>query len=137
MFKLIGKLFGGKNPVDSITGMIDQFSYSKEEKAQFKLELEKFFAQAEMEMQKEVSDRWKYDMQSDSWMSKNIRPLVLAYLVAVTSVLIVLDAVETIQFKVADHWVSLLTTILVTVIAAYFGGRSVEKARKNRKQDTK
>lgn len=77
----------------------------------------------------EISKRWSYDMQSDSWLSKNIRPLVLAYLVVLTTLYIILDsAIE--NFQVAEHWVTLLTSILLTTIAAYFGGRSFEKTRK-------
>ena len=83
----------------------------------------------EAEMQKQVTERWKMDMNSDSWLSKNIRPLVLVFLVAATVLLIFIDA-GVISFKVQDKWTDLLQLVLITVIGAYFGGRSLEKVKK-------
>jgi len=83
----------------------------------------------EAEMQKQVTERWKMDMQSDSWLSKNIRPLVLIFLVVSTVLLIFIDA-GIIQFEVKSSWVDLLQLVLITVIGAYFGGRSLEKVKK-------
>jgi hypothetical protein len=68
-------------------------------------------------------------MQSDSWLSKSIRPLVLAWLVICTTLLIFIDA-GVIMFTVEDKWVDLLQLVLITVIGAYFGGRSYEKIKK-------
>ena len=83
----------------------------------------------EAEMQKQVKERWKLDMNSDSWLSKNIRPLVLVFLVIATVLLIFIDA-GFINFKVQDKWTDLLQLVLITVIGAYFGGRSLEKVKK-------
>ena len=83
----------------------------------------------EAEMQKQVTERWKLDMNSDSWLSKNIRPLVLVFLVTATVLLIFIDA-GVISFKVQDKWTDLLQLVLITVIGAYFGGRSLEKVKK-------
>ena len=83
----------------------------------------------EAEMQKQVTERWKMDMNSDSWLSKNIRPLVLVFLVVATVLLIFIDA-GVISFKVQDKWTDLLQLVLITVIGAYFGGRSLEKVKK-------
>ena len=83
----------------------------------------------EAEMQKQVTERWKVDMQSDSWLSKNIRPLVLIFLVVSTVLLIFIDA-GIINFEVKASWVDLLQLVLITVIGAYFGGRSLEKVKK-------
>ena len=80
-------------------------------------------------MQKQVTERWKMDMNSDSWLSKNIRPLVLVFLVVTTVLLIFIDA-GVISFKVQDKWTDLLQLVLITVIGAYFGGRSLEKVKK-------
>jgi mannitol-specific phosphotransferase system IIBC component len=68
-------------------------------------------------------------MASDSWLSKNVRPLVLIFLIFNTMLLIFIDA-GFISFKVEDNWVGLLEVLLLTVIAAYFGGRTWEKTRK-------
>jgi len=83
----------------------------------------------EAEMQKQVTERWKMDMQSDSWLSKNIRPLVLIFLVVSTVLLVFIDA-GVISFEVKASWVDLLQLVLITVIGAYFGGRSLEKVKK-------
>ena len=83
----------------------------------------------EAEMQKQVTERWKKEMQSDSWLSKNIRPLVLVFLVVSTVLLIFIDA-GAIKFTVQDKWTDLLQLVLITVIGAYFGGRSLEKVKK-------
>ena len=68
-------------------------------------------------------------MNSDSWLSKNIRPLVLVFLVVSTVLLVFIDA-GAINFKVKDSYVDLLQLVLITVIGAYFGGRSLEKVKK-------
>jgi hypothetical protein len=68
-------------------------------------------------------------MQSDSWLSKSIRPLVLGWLVVSTTLLIFIDA-GVIEFVVEDKWVDLLQIVLITVIGAYFGSRGLEKIKK-------
>ena len=68
-------------------------------------------------------------MNSDSWLSKNIRPLVLIFLVVATVLMIFIDA-GVLAFEVKDTWVDLLQLVLITVIGAYFGGRSLEKVKK-------
>jgi hypothetical protein len=81
------------------------------------------------EMQKQVTERWKFDMNSDSWLSKNIRPLTLIFLVISTVLIIFIDA-GALQFEVKSSWIDLLQLVLITVIGAYFGGRSLEKVKK-------
>lgn len=84
-----------------------------------------------LEMQ-EVTKRWQYDMSSDSWLSKNIRPLTLAFLTATLFIYIILDS--SIQgFKIDDNWIDLLSSLLLLVYGGYFGARTVEKVVKNRK----
>ena len=80
-------------------------------------------------MEKEISSRWNADMKSDSWLSKNVRPLVLVFLVVSTVLMIFIDA-GTISFVVEPKWTDLLQLVLITVIGAYFGGRSLEKVKK-------
>ncbi len=74
----------------------------------------------------EVSKRWDSDMKSDSWLSKNTRPLSLMFLTISMVFLILLDSLE-IAFEVDTEWVELLKTLLVTVYIAYFGSRGAEK----------
>ena len=80
-----------------------------------------------VEMQ-EVSKRWSSDMSSDSWLSKNTRPMSLIFLTISMVCLILLDSFN-IQFSVDSSWVDLLKTLLVTVYVAYFGSRGAEKFR--------
>jgi len=77
----------------------------------------------------EVSNRWKSDMKSDSWLSKNTRPLSLIFLTISMVLLIVLDSFD-IGFNVDNSWIELLKNLLVTVYVAYFGSRGVEKFKK-------
>jgi hypothetical protein len=78
-----------------------------------------------MEMEN-VSTRWTSDMKSDSWLSKNTRPLALIYLTFAATFLIVVDSFHT-KFDVDIAWVELLKTLLITVYVAYFGSRGAEK----------
>jgi len=80
-------------------------------------------------MEKQITDRWKADMQSDSWLAKNIRPMTLAFLVVSTVLMIFIDG-GMINFTVETKWTDLLQIVLITVIGAYFGGRSLEKVKK-------
>jgi hypothetical protein len=82
-------------------------------------------------MEQNITDRWSADMNSDSWLSKNVRPLVLIFLVVSTVLMIFIDA-GTIQFIVEEKWTDLLQLVLITVIGAYFGGRTMEKRKKNK-----
>lgn len=78
---------------------------------------------------KEVSNRWKSDMKSDSWLSKNTRPLALIFLTSSAVVMMSIDSFH-LQFDVDEAWISLLKTLLVTVYVAYFGSRGAEKITK-------
>ena len=78
-----------------------------------------------VEMQ-EISKRWDSDMSSDSWMSKNTRPMTLIFLTVSSLILIVLDSLN-IDFGVSNEWIELLKSLLITVYVAYFGSRGVEK----------
>ena len=77
----------------------------------------------------EVSKRWDSDMASDSWLSKNVRPITLIYLTLATTIYIVLDSLQ-IDFKIDEAWIELLKTLLVTIYVAYFGSRGFEKYKK-------
>jgi hypothetical protein len=127
MNKIIQKLFG--ETTKGIADIVDRFVQTKEEKHQAKQEVQQLFQSFEIEMQKNTTERWKYDSQSDSWLSKNVRPIVLLILVICTLILIVLDAGKS-TFIVKDSFVDLLQMILLTTIGAYFGSRGLEKFNK-------
>lgn len=80
-------------------------------------------------MNENTTKRWESDMISDSWLSKNVRPLTLLYLLLVFSILVICDSIEN-SFEVKIGWVSLIESLLITVVVAYFGGRSYEKGKK-------
>ena len=87
---------------------------------------------ADMREMEEVSKRWNSDMQSDSWLSKNVRPLLMIFLTVSMAVFIVVDSSLN-GFVVKDDWISLLSSLLLLVYGAYFGGRSLEKIQKMKK----
>ena len=128
---LLTKIFssGAGELVKNVGGVIDNLHTSKEEKLEAEQKIKELVAQYEVEMEKNITDRWKSDMNSDSWLSKNVRPLVLIFLVTCTMLMIFIDA-GTIAFEVEDKWTDLLQLVLITVIGAYFGGRSFEKSKK-------
>ena len=125
------KLFssGAGELVKSVGGVLDNLTTSKEEKLEAARKIEELVANYEIKMEENITDRWKADMNSDSWLSKNVRPLVLIFLVVCTMLMIFIDA-GTIAFTVEEKWTDLLQLVLITVIGAYFGGRSLEKTKK-------
>ena len=117
--------------VKGVGDVIDNLHTSKDEKLAAELKVKELISNYEVEMEKTITDRWKADMNSDSWLAKNIRPMVLAFLVVSTVLMIFIDA-GTIDFIVEEKWTDLLQIVLITVIAAYFGGRSLEKTKKTK-----
>ena len=120
---------GASKLVDSVGGVLDNLTTSKEEKLEAERKVKELVSSYEIEMEKNITERWKMDMQSDSWLSKNVRPLVMIFLIVCTMLLIFIDA-GAINFEVKSSWVDLLQLVLITVIGAYFGGRSLEKVKK-------
>ena len=129
--KVLNKLFSGgaSKLVESVGGVLDNVITTDEEKLEAKRKLKEVILSHEAEMEKNITDRWSADMNSDSWLSKNVRPMVLIFLVASTVLMIFIDA-GTINFTVEEKWTELLQLVLITVIGAYFGGRSLEKTKK-------
>lgn len=130
---ILKKIFsaGATELVKGVGGVLDNLTTSKEEKMAAELKIKELIATYEVEMEKTVTDRWEADMNSDSWLSKNVRPLVLIFLVVSTVLMIFIDA-GTIAFTVEAKWTDLLQLVLITVIGAYFGGRSLEKRNKKK-----
>ena len=128
---VLTKIFssGATELIKGVGGVIDNLHTSKEEKLAAELKVKELISNYEVEMEKQITDRWKADMQSDSWLAKNIRPLTLGFLVISTVLMIFIDA-GVISFNVEAKWTDLLQLVLITVIGAYFGGRSLEKVKK-------
>ena len=122
---------------DAITGgkvsdILQAIGGSKELTAVEKEMLIKELEQDVIEMQ-EVTKRWQSDMTSDSWLSKNIRPLSLAFLTISLFIYIILDS-SLDNFKVDAEWIDLLSSLLLLAYSGYYGARSVEKVAKIRKK---
>ena len=128
---ILTKIFSGGagELVKSVGGVLDNLTTSKEEKLEAERKIKELIANYEVEMEKNITSRWEADLKSDSWLSKNVRPLVLIFLIVCTMLLIFIDA-GAINFNVKDSYVDLLQLVLITVIGAYFGGRSLEKVKK-------
>ena len=120
---------GAGELVKSVGGVLDNLTTSKEEKLEAERKIKELIANYEVEMEKNITSRWEADLKSDSWLSKNVRPMTLIFLIVCTMLLIFIDA-GAINFNVKDSYVDLLQLVLITVIGAYFGGRSLEKVKK-------
>ena len=128
---MLNKLFSGgaADLVKGVGSVIDNLHTSAEEKLEAERKIKELVANYEIEMEKNITARWEADLKSDSWLSKNVRPMVLIFLIVCTMLLIFIDA-GALDFEVKSSWVDLLQLVLITVIGAYFGGRSLEKVKK-------
>ena len=113
----------GGNPIDVIKAISKDKDIPSKDKEMMMADLE----QDVIEMQ-EVTKRWQSDMSSNSWLSKNIRPLSLAFLTFSLFIYIILDS-SLEGFKIDSEWVSLLDNLLMLVYGGYFGARTLEKIR--------
>lgn len=136
---LIAKAFSGATGglLSGASSIIEKFVADPTEKLKAIQELEKVKIQQEQrlveldvelttKLEAEISDRWKADMASDSWLSKNVRPLSLISLLGFLFVIVITDSCD-IPFEVKNGYIELMEALLLTVVVAYFGGRSAEK----------
>lgn len=130
---ILNKIFSGgaSELVNSVGGVLDSLSTTKEEKLEAKRKLKEMILSHQAQMESNITDRWKADMASDSWLSKNVRPLTLIFMLVCTMLLIFIDAGQ-IEFIVEDKWTDLLQIVLITIVGSYFGGRSIEKLKNNK-----
>ena len=127
MNKLFSWLTGGV--IKEVGNVIDKFTTTKEEKLEANRQIQKILETAEAHAQREVTSRWESDMNSDSWLAKNIRPMVLVYLTFIFTLLAFTDG-NIGEFKIAKEYIPIIQTLLVTAYGAYFVGRSWEKGKK-------
>lgn len=128
LFKNLGDILPDKGFLGVLKNLIDKDDTLPPQDKETALKL----LEMDLAEMQEVSSRWSDDMASDSWLSKNTRPLTLIYLTVATTLYIVLDSMD-ISFDIDAAWVELLKTLLVTVYVAYFGSRGFEKFNKIRK----
>jgi len=126
MKKIFAWLSG--NVIKEVGNVIDKLTTTEEEKLEIKKQLQIILEEADNNAQQQVTDRWNADMNSDSWLAKNIRPLVLVFLTFVFSLLAFTDG-NIGDFKIAKEYIPIFQTLLVTVYGAYFVGRTWEKAK--------
>ena len=122
----LSKLFGNLNL--DVNKLVDNLVTTKEEKQELKIKFEQIFLEARANAEDQITRRWEADAKA-GWLPANIRPLTLAFLVVSTIILIFIEG-GLIDFEVKDNWIDLLQLVLITVIGAYFGGRSIEKIKK-------
>ena len=75
-----------------------------------------------------ITSRWKADSMSDSWLSKNVRPLVLVWCICIFSLAGILDSIDSVPFHINATWNDTFEKVMMAVVLAYFGGRTTEKA---------
>jgi hypothetical protein len=126
MKKIIQWLTGGV--IKEVGNVIDKLTTTEEEKLVIKKQIQEILEKADNDAQEQVSRRWESDMRSDSFLSKNIRPLVLIYLTFVFTVLSFFDG-NVGRFSVAEQYIPIFQSLLITVYGAYFVGRTWEKAK--------
>ena len=133
---ILTKIFsaGATELVKGVGGVLDNLHTSKDEKLAAELKIKELISSYEKDMEQNVTDRWVSDNQSDSWMAKNIRPYVLFYTLMCTTFLVFIDS-GSVNFTVDDEWKSLLQIVLITMVGAYFGGRTFEKVTKVTKKN--
>ena len=128
MSAITGFLSGG-DVIKDIGGVLDNLHTSDEERAEAEQKITQILATAEQAAQAQVSARWEADMKHGSWLSKNIRPMTLIFLTVVFVILSVFDG-NLGEFSISSAYVPVYQTLLMTVYAAYFAGRSIEKVKR-------
>ena len=126
MNKILQFITGGL--IKDIGQVIDDLVTTDEERLAAKQKVEELLEQADKDAQDQVTARWESDMKSDSFLSKNIRPMVLIYLTFIFSVLAFFDG-NIGEFKIAEDYIPIFQSLLITVYGAYFVGRTWEKGK--------
>jgi len=128
MKKLLSLLTGGL--IKDVGNVIDKLTTTDEERLAAKQKIQELLEHADQDAQTQITERWKLDMQSDSFLSKNIRPLVLIYLTVIFTALAFFDG-NIGGFQVDEAYIPIFQSLLITVYGAYFVGRTWEKAKKS------
>ena len=122
------KLISG-DLIKNVDSLVDNLTTTEEEKQELKIKFESLLLDAQAKMESELSQRHANDMNSDSWLSKNVRPMTLIFVIVCTMLLIFIDA-GILDFSVKNEFISLLSTTLVAIISFYFGSRGFEKIKR-------
>ncbi len=126
MNKILQFITGGL--IKDVGKIIDNLTTTDEERLAAKQKIEELLEQADKDAQDQITSRWESDMKSDSFLSKNIRPMVLIYLTFIFTVLAFFHG-NIGGFEVDSQYVPIFQSLLITVYGAYFVGRTWEKTR--------
>jgi len=131
-------LFGAASVINPTLGNVLQGLTSPKEalaaitksdvSAEDKIKLQQIIYDQQNKEIESITSRWEADSMSDSWMSKNVRPLVLVWCICIFSLAGILDSVESIPFHINNTWNDTFEKVMMAVVLAYFGGRTTEKA---------
>jgi len=131
-------LFGAASVINPTLGNVLQGLTSPKEalaaitksdvSAEDKIKLQQIIYDQQNKEIESITSRWEADSMSDSWMSKNVRPLVLVWCICIFSLAGILDSVESIPFQINSLWNDTFEKVMMAVVLAYFGGRTTEKA---------
>ena len=152
----LSKIFSsaGVNVVSSVGKVLDDLVMSDEEialtdiqktkiKAAYNVrmqellnELDQKAREHEASMEEELTQRLKIDMKSDSWLSKNIRPMTLIFMTLTVALLAFLTIFSSLlsetQLGTVENWIPFFQTTMLTIYGFYFGSRGLEKIQKIR-----
>ena len=120
---LAGVLSGVTSPQEAIAE-ITKADVSQDDK----IKLQQLIYEQQNKEIEEISERWKADSMSDSWLSKNVRPLVLVWCICIFSLAGILDSIDNVPFHINATWNDTFEKVMMAVVLAYFGGRTTEKA---------
>lgn len=113
-----------------VSASITEVTKALQENPDLALKLKEIDTRAFEAETKAVSERWQADMASDSWLSKNIRPMTLIYIISAYVLFALLDGYG---YKISESYVNLLGQWGMLVMTAYFGGRTIEKVMEKKK----
>lgn len=120
----LGKVLSGVSSPQDALAEIGKSKISNEDK----IKLQQLIYEQQNKEIESITSRWKADSMSDSWLSKNVRPLVLVWCIVVFSLAGILDSIESVPFHIGETWNDTFEKVMMAVVLAYFGGRTTEKA---------
>ena len=120
----LGKVLSGVTSPQEALAEIGKSKISNEDKIKLQ---QMIYEQQNKEIQS-ITSRWEADSMSDSWLSKNVRPLVLVWCIVVFSLAGILDSIESVPFHIGATWNDTFEKVMMAVVLAYFGGRTAEKS---------
>jgi hypothetical protein len=120
----LGKVLNGVSSPQEALAQIGKAKISNEDK----IRLQQLIYDQQNKEIESITSRWKADSISDSWLSKNVRPLVLVWCIVVFSLAGILDSIESVPFHIGETWNDTFEKVMMAVVLAYFGGRTTEKA---------